>query len=194
MDFNFSDTIILENERVLLRPLAESDLEFLKAPALDDSSIFRYSLSQVKDEDSLKEYIETALKERAASFRYALIIFDKETGGYAGSTSFANISNKDQRLEIGWTWMGKQWQRSGLNRQCKFLLLRYAFEVLGFERVELKTDERNEQSRTAIQKIGGLQEGIFRSHSLMPDGFRRNTVYFSILKNEWPDVKHKLIS
>ena len=87
------------------------------------------------------------------------------------------------------TWFGKSFQRTGLNRNVKFLMLRYAFEALRFERVELKTDERNQQSRLAIEKIGGRFEGILRSHVLMPDGFRRNTVYYSILKSEWPAIK-----
>jgi N-acetyltransferase len=100
------------------------------------------------------------------------------------------VSDKDQRLEIGWTWFGKAFQRTGLNRNVKFLMLQYAFEQLQFERVELKTDERNHPSRKAIEGIGGKFEGILRSHMQLPDGFRRNTVYYSILKAEWPALKN----
>jgi RimJ/RimL family protein N-acetyltransferase len=100
-----------------------------------------------------------------------------------------NISNVDSRLEIGSTWIGKEFQRTGLNRNCKYLLLNFAFDELGVERIELKTDERNTASRNAIQKIGGQFEGILRSHTLMYDGFRRNTVYYSILKKEWEKIE-----
>jgi RimJ/RimL family protein N-acetyltransferase len=113
---------------------------------------------------------------------------------YAGSTSFANVSNRDKRLEIGWTWIGKKFQKTGLNRNGKLLMLQYAFETLQFERVELKTDERNMASRTAIEKIGGKFEGILRSHMVVKDGFRRNTVYYSILSKEWPGVKTNLLN
>ena len=117
------------------------------------------------------------------------IIFDKVKNVYAGCTSFANISNKDKRAEIGWTWIGKDFQKTGLNRHCKFLLLRYMFEHLGFERVEFRTDERNIQSRTAMEKMGAKYEGALRSHTLMNDGFRRTTVYYSILKEEWNKLR-----
>ncbi|MEO6068976.1 MAG: GNAT family N-acetyltransferase [Chitinophagaceae bacterium] len=193
MDFDFTQQIILEDERVQLAPMKREDVEELKNVALQDPSIFRYSLSQITDAMSVQHYVENALAERESKFRYPFVLFDKQQNKIAGSTSMAAISNKDKRLEIGWTWLGPSFQRSGLNRHCKYLLLQYAFEQLEFERVELKTDERNMQSRTAIANIGGQQEGIFRSHSLMPDGHRRNTVYFSILKNEWPLVKQKLI-
>ena len=115
--------------------------------------------------------------------------FDKEKDQYAGSTSFLNISNHDLRLEIGATWYGKSFQRTGLNRNCKFLLLTYVFETLGFERVAFRTDSRNIQSQTAIMKIGGKLEGSLKSHTLMLDGFRRDTVCFAILKSEWPKIK-----
>jgi len=193
MDFNFSAHIILENERTLLKPLSRDDYELLLPIALQDSSLLQYSPAPVYSEALLHQYIETAMADRQKQQRYAFIIFDKKAGQYAGSTSFANISNKDQRLEIGYTWLGKSFQRTGLNRNVKWLMLQYAFEQLGFERVEFKTDERNTASRTAIEKIGGKMEGILRSHTVMHDGFRRNTVYYSILRNEWESLKHTLL-
>ncbi|MFT3827179.1 MAG: GNAT family protein [Chitinophagaceae bacterium] len=190
MDFNFEEEIILEDERVLLRPLKADDYNVLQPVAFEDPTLTKYSPSQIGSQELLQKHIQQALDDRQNKVRYAFVIFDKEKQQYAGSTSLAAISNKDLRLEIGWTWLGRVFQRTGLNRHCKFLLMQYVFDTLSFERVELKTDERNVQSRTAIQKIGGKEEGILRSHTLMSDGFRRNTVYYSILKEEWCELKN----
>lgn len=189
MQFDFLANIVLENQRALLRPLQPGDLENLMPPASSDPLLLQYSRAPINTPELLQQFIDESLQERKNGIRYPLVIFDKGAPAYAGSTSFAAVSNKDGRLEIGWTWFGKSFQRTGLNRNVKFLMLRYAFEALRFERVELKTDERNQQSRLAIEKIGGRFEGILRSHVLMPDGFRRNTVYYSILKSEWPAIK-----
>ena len=189
MDLDFTKDIQLENERVLLRPFMESDWVNLLEVATEDESLVQFSPYLIHTEEYIKEFINTAIKNRANKTHYSFIIFEKKTQTYAGSTSFWNLSNKDKRLEIGATWIGKEFQKTGLNRQCKFLLMSYAFDVLEFERVELKTDERNTQSRNAIQKIGGQFEGIMRSHTLMNDGFRRSTVIYSILKNEWQALK-----
>lgn len=189
MDLDFSKDIQLENERVLLRPLMENDWINLLKIASEHEDLVQFSPIKIHTEEHLKDYIKNCLDSRDAKSYYSFIVFDKQTNEYAGSTSFMAISNKDKRLEIGSTWIGKGFQRTGLNRQCKFLLMQYAFDVLEFERVELKTDERNIQSRNAIQAIGGQFEGVFRSHTLMNDGFRRNTVYYSILKNEWQTLK-----
>jgi RimJ/RimL family protein N-acetyltransferase len=125
--------------------------------------------------------------------RYTFTVFDKTKNAYAGSTSFLNISNPDDRLEIGATWYGKEFQRTGLNRNCKYLLMQYAFDNVGAERVEFRTDERNLASRQAIEKIGGQFEGILRRHTVMYDGFRRNTVCYSILKREWNELKNHFL-
>ena len=189
MDLDFSKDIQLEHERVLLRPLQENDWVNLLKVASEQKDLVQYSPYLIHTEQYLKEFINTAVNNRKNHTHYPFIIFDKQTQQYAGSTSFWNVSNKDKRLEIGVTWIGKGFQRTGLNRQCKFLLMSYAFDALEFERVELKTDERNTQSRNAIQGIGGQFEGIMRSHTLMIDGFRRSTVIYSILKSEWPNLK-----
>ena len=188
-DFDFSTDILLENERVRLQPLSVDDFEHLAAIAYEDQNLLQFSPRSVHTPELLRAYIDLALKDRAAQFRYALVVFDKATQQYGGSTSFVNISNPDKRLEIGYTWYGRSFQQTGLNRNCKWLLLNYAFETLGFERAEFRTDERNIQSRTAIQKLGAQQEGILRSHTVMSDGFRRNTVCFSILKDEWQMIR-----
>jgi RimJ/RimL family protein N-acetyltransferase len=192
MDFNFNQEIILEDERVQLRPLVLSDVDNLLAVATSDEKLVQYSPKPVHTKELLTQYIESALADKLTNDRYPFIIFDKHHNAYAGSTSYLFVSNYNRRLEIGGTWSGKSFQKTGLNRHCKFLLLSYAFDELGFERVEFKTDERNLASRAAIEKTGGKFEGILRSHTLMDDGFRRNTVCYSILKNEWPQLKEDL--
>ena len=189
MDFNFSDNIILEDERALIRPLEAADLENLKVVALQSPTLVQFSPYKIHTYEFLEQFIKDSLKEREVCFRYPFIIFDKKRKAFAGSTSFANVSNKDQRAEIGWTWIGKDFQKTGLNRHCKFLLLEYMFDRLQFERVEFRTDERNMASRTAMEKMGAKYEGALRSHTLMNDGFRRTTVYYSILKDEWKLLK-----
>jgi RimJ/RimL family protein N-acetyltransferase len=159
-----SGSIVLENTRARLEPLSLAHVDLLLPVAQQDPELLRYSPSTVYTRELLTEYIRQALSERAAGTKYPFAIFDKYTGQYAGSTSFGAISNADQRLEIGWTWIGKDFQRTGLNRNCKLLQLSYVFETLGFERVEFKTDARNMQSRKALEQIGALQEGIFRNH------------------------------
>lgn len=188
-DFDFHQQLLLEDERVLLRPLAAEDYVHLSPIALTDKDIIRFSPRQINTPELLQQYLQDALQGRAAEVRYPLIIFDKETQEYAGSTSICAVSNFDKRLEIGYTWYGKKFQRTGLNRHCKWLLLNYAFETLQFERVEFKIDERNVVSQTAVLRLGATKEGTLRSHTVMSDDFRRNTVYFSILKHEWEQIK-----
>lgn len=186
---NFKEEIVLENNFVILKPLEFKDFKGLKEVALDPE-IWQYMpLTYLVQPGDLHEYIKKARKQRRQSLRYPFVIIDKLSGDIAGSTSYGNISLVDKRLEIGWTWLGKKYQGSGINKHCKFLLLKYAFETLAFERVELKTDVLNHRSRKAIQKIGAIEEGILRSHTLMNGGRRRDTVYYSILKEEWSAVK-----
>jgi N-acetyltransferase len=186
MYFNLQKEIILENDRVLLRSMQPADLENLIEVGSQDPKLVQYSPYQIHNRQGLAQFIHQAQKDRfIGKSRYAFIVFDKLKNQYAGSTSFLNISNHNSCLEIGATWIGKDFQRTGLNRNCKHLLLSYAFDQLQAERVEFKTDERNEQSRTAILQLGAKFEGILRSNTLMLDGFRRSTVYYSILKEEW---------
>ncbi len=192
MNFNLSKNIILENKRVKLEQLGQHHLEDLIAIAIQQPRLLQYSPSPFGDKNKLIAYLNIAEQNLAEGTRYAFAIFDKTQKRYVGSTSFGNISNKNQRLEIGWTWLDKAVQGTGLNKNNKFLMLQFAFEKLQFERVELKTDSRNLQSRKAIEKIGAIYEGELRSHTLMNDGHRRNTVYYSILKAEWEGVKNTI--
>lgn len=185
MTFDFADNIRLENNRSLLRPLQHTDAEGLLAAACSDPDLMRYSTALINSPQLLAQYVRTALDEKAQGIRYPFLIIDKASGRYAGCTSYASIVPADERLEIGWTWLGLPYHRTGLNRNNKFLMLEYAFETLGADRVELRTDERNTRSRNAILGIGATYEGCLRHYKIAFDGFRRNTVYYSILREEW---------
>ncbi|MEJ8841524.1 GNAT family protein [Lacibacter sp. H375] len=193
MQFNFDQDILLESEHLLLRPLSVADIENLLGVATADKSLLQFSPKQVYTKELLSEYISEAMLARVAKTRYPFSIFNKTSNCYAGSTSFLNISNADDRLEIGATWIDRSFHGTGLNRQCKFLLLQYAFYEAGAHRVEFRTDERNIRSRKAIEKTGGVFEGILKEHTLMYDGFRRNTCCYRILKSEWEQMKPSFI-
>jgi RimJ/RimL family protein N-acetyltransferase len=193
MTFPFDEEIILENSFVLLRPLKISDVDNLLTIATSDKDLLQFSPMPVYTKELLRRYIENSINDRKGKTRYSFSLFDKIKNAYAGSTSFLNISNADSRLEIGATWIGKEFQKTGVNRNCKYLMLAFAFDELKAERVEFKTDERNTVSRTAIEKIGGQYEGLLRSHTLLSDGFRRNTIYYSILRNEWEATKDNFL-
>lgn len=185
---NFAQDILLENSRVLLRPLSPADTAELAPIALEEG-IWRYTVTRIAGSDELERWAAAALADRAQERRYTFAIVDKAAGKLAGSTSYSNLSVADKRLEIGSTFLGKAYRGSGLNRHCKFLLFSYAFEALQMERVELKTDVLNLRSRKAILKTGATEEGILRSHTLMHDGRRRDTIYYSILRPEWLAIK-----
>ncbi len=187
--FDFTPTLVLENDRLRLEPLQDKHFNDLLPICLAAPNLLQYSPSAFGTEDSLKNYIATALGGRERQQHYPFITFDKQSQTYVGSTSFGNIVNAHQRLEIGWTWLAPTAQRTGINRNAKFLQLSYAFETLQFARVEFKADARNEASRRAMEAIGATFEGNLRSHTLMQDGFRRDTVYYSILAEEWPKIK-----
>jgi RimJ/RimL family protein N-acetyltransferase len=189
MNFPFDEEIILENNFTILRPINKTDIDSLLPVATKDKDLLQFSPAPIYTKDLLQKYIDKAVENRLNKNRYTFIVFDKTQNAYAGSTSFLNISNPDARLEIGTTWYGKNFQGTGLNRNCKYLLMEFAFDKLDAERIEFKTDERNLASRKAIEKIGGQLEGILRQHTLMYDGFRRNTVCYSILKSEWRKLK-----
>ena len=190
-DFDFNNHIRLENEHACLEPLEMRHFNLLKDIIARDEGLMKYSGIRVQSVDDLRTYIAIALQAKAEKQRYAFAIFDKKTNGYAGSTSFANISDKDARLEIGYTWISYAHQRTGLNSAMKYLMLQYAFENLEYMRVELRADSRNVQSRTAMERIGALYEGSLRSHMVLPDGYRRDTVCYSILADEWPKIKQE---
>lgn len=185
---DFSAPIVIENSRVRLRPLELTDFEALKAVAFD-AELWKYTLTRGDDAVSLAAYIRQAVEDRQQGRRYPFAIIDRETGELAGSTSYYNDVEADLRLSIGYTWVGTKFQRSGLNRACKHLLLSHAFCQLRYERVELETDSRNQKSRTAMARMGATEEGTLRSHRITQGGIRRDTVIFSIIRSEWSGLR-----
>ena len=183
--------LILENKRVLLRPLELSDTDSLLEVSLEPE-MWAVGSTAIRDRAELERYIQTALAERERGESVPFTIVDKQNGRIAGSTRYAAISSQHKRAEIGYTWIHPDFQRTGLNRAMKFAMLQYAFEVWGLNRVELKTDERNEKSRNAMLGIGCKQEGILRHHMVTWTGHLRNSVYFSMLREEWPDVRQRI--
>lgn len=183
-------TKILETEQVLLRPVRRDDYnEFI--PLTQDKDLWTYFTNDLSDKDVLLAWVETGIKELTLKKRLALSIVDKKTNSVAGSTSIGNISERDKRVEIGWTWLGREYQGKGINDQAKYLLLEYCFEELGCERVEFKTDVLNEPARNALKRIGAVEEGVLRSHTLVTHNRRRDTIYYSILKGEWKNSNAK---
>lgn len=189
---NFSETLILENEFLRLEPLQMEHYTHLLPISETYPDLLQYSPSPFGGADNLRAYLEIALEARAQGSRYPFAIFDKGSQTYIGSTSFGNYSKNDARIEIGWTWINRSLQGSGINRKAKELLLTYAFESLALMRVEFKTDFRNKQSRRALEKIGASFEGTLRSNTLMQDGHYRDTCFYSILKSEWPEIKRSI--
>lgn len=182
----------LENEYVRLRPLAEAD----RAPLHDlamDPEIWDYFVTRIETDADFDAFFDAALADRAAGVRVAYHITDKAQGLTAGSMSFGNLAERDGRLEIGWSWLGKEFQGRGINRWAKFLMLEHAFERMGVERVEFKTDRLNGKALRALSKIGATQEGTFRSYNPMPGGRRRDAVFFSVIRADWPSVRDHLL-
>jgi len=187
----FPENILLENERVLLRPLENEDLNFLLPFAEQEPDLWSYSAISAAGKQGMADYIEAALRERDLKKEYPFIVFDKKTNMYAGSTRFYDINLFFKSTQLGYTWYGKKFQRTGLNRHCKLLLLGYAFEQWGMERVEFRADLRNERSVNAMKNIGCTVEGVLRSNMPVVDGRRRDSIVLSILKNEWFDSVKK---
>jgi N-acetyltransferase len=192
--FHFDSEYILENDTVLLRPLVESDFENLLPFSLQEPEIWKYALFSADGEAGMKTYIGTALKNRKEEREYPYVVIDKRTNSYAGSTRFCDILPFNSTLQIGYTWYGKNFQGTGLNKNCKFLLLQFAFEDLKIERVEFRADNLNERSIAAMKSIGCTVEGVLRNHFVKPDGTRRDSIILSIVKEEWfSNVKQNLL-
>ncbi|RZK54270.1 MAG: N-acetyltransferase [Hymenobacter sp.] len=186
---DYSQPIVLENSRVRLRPLETADFEALKEVAFDPE-LWRFTLTRADDAVSLAAYIAAAIQARQAEQRYPFAIIDRATGRLAGSTSYYHVDPDNQKLSIGYTWVGTEFQRTGLNRAAKHLLLCHAFDQLGCERVELETDSRNLKSQQAMRRMGATEEGTLRSHRLTQGNVRRDTVIFSIIRPEWNQLRH----
>lgn len=144
------------------------------------------------DEAQLNRWFDMAFADKTANTRRPFTIIDKQTGKIGGSSSLGNISLYDLRGEIGWSWLGKEFRSTGLNKHAKFAMMRYAFEELNFERVEFKTDVENLRARQGLRSVGGIEEGILRSHMTMWNNRRRTSIYYSVLKDEWPQLKQTI--
>lgn len=193
-NFSFSDNIILEDDLVLLRPLQESDIDNLLEISINEPETWKYSLVGADGKENLIQYIQLAIKARENQKEFPFIVFDKKSQKYAGSTRFYDMNLEFKTLQLGYTWYGSAFRGTGLNKHCKFLLLQFAFETLGMERVEFRADNDNKRSIAAMKSIGCKVEGVLRSH--MPTinkEIRRDSIVLSILKNEWfNEVKENL--
>src|ERR1700687_3199327 len=185
--------VVLEGVHVRLEPLAKAHLAGLAEVGLDEE-LWRWIPVPVRTVGEMAAYVESALNELEGGTALPFAIVEKATGCAIGSTRYGNIDRTHHRVEIGWTWVARQWQRTAMNTEAKYLLLRHAFETLGCMRVELKTDSLNERSRAAILRIGAREEGIFRNHMITASGRIRHTVYYSMVDSEWPAVKARLES
>ena len=184
----FPDTLILESDRILLRRLAETDLDHFRLLA-QQPGIWTYFNRDLSISGELEEWVATAIEDCRQCRRFPFTIVDKSTGNICGSTSLGSISFYDKRIEIGWSWLGEEYMGTGINTDAKFLLLQYAFDTLDFVRVEIKTDNLNERAKKALLKIGAKPEGVLRSHMQMFNNRRRDSIYYSILQTEWPSVR-----
>ena len=192
-EFDCKNDYVLEDDIVLLRPLEQEDFNYLLPFALHEQELWKYSLVGAEGEEGLQHYMNIALEARKDEKEYAFIVFDKRTNEYAGSTRFYDIQPEFKTLQLGYTWYGKHFQGTGLNRHCKFLLLSFAFEQVGMERVEFRADNNNERSIAAMKSMGCKVDGVLRSNMPKRDGGRRDSIVLSILKDEWfVDVKEKL--
>ncbi len=176
--------ITLENDYVRLAPLTLQNYHHLYAIA-SQPKLVAYSPSDIASEESLKQYVKTALELQLQKLAIPFIIYDKKQSVYAGSTRYMNIDWRNKVLHIGATWLGREFHGMGLNTQLKFLMINYAFDELQFEKIEFRIDERNIQSRKAVEKLGAVLEGILRENVYLLDGFKRNTCCYGILKEEW---------
>jgi RimJ/RimL family protein N-acetyltransferase len=187
--------VTLEGQHVRLEPLELSHAPDLLSALTNDASVWQWlSIAPPLDLASMEAYIASALELQVAGTSIPFAQISLAEGRAVGSTRYLSISRNDLGLEIGWTWIGKPWQRTAINTEAKLLLLRHAFEELGAVRVQLKTDARNQQSQAAIARLGAVREGVLRKYQRTRGDFIRDTVMFSIIAEEWPEVKRGLLA
>jgi len=192
--FDPQQEYILEDERVLLRPVKEEDWSNFTNLPETSPEIWQYSLMAIQNKEDLKAYFQEAIISRKNGNSYAFIVFDKLTNEWVGCTRFYDIQLKSQSTQLGYTWYKTSVWGSGLNAHCKYLLLQFAFDQLGFERVEFRADYDNKRSIAAMKKIGCTEEGVLRNHLPKPNGGRRDSIVLSILKKEWQEkIKEDLL-
>ncbi len=185
------EPVTLQGQYVRLEPLKMEHFDALWSVG-QDSELWKWTPYQINTPEKMRTYIQAALDGQELGTALPFVTIEQATDRVVGSTRFGNIDAPNHRVEIGWTWIDRQWQRTPVNTEAKFLMLQYAFEVWQCIRVELKTDVLNTRSRAAILRLGAKEEGIFRHHMITESGRLRDTVYFSIIDDEWPDVKARL--
>jgi N-acetyltransferase len=185
------EPVTLEGRHVRLEPLTRDHLDALWTVA-DDPDLWRHTLTRISTRAELDAYVEAAFADQVLGTTLPFATIDLASGRVAGSTRFINASVRDLRVEIGHTFVGRPFQRTAVNTEAKYVMLRHAFESWGCVRVELRTAARNERSRAAIRRIGGIEEGILRRHARMHDGTWRDTVFHGVLDSEWPALRARL--
>ena len=192
--YNFNvniEPVSLTGKHVSLEPLSIQHVLQLCAIGADES-LWQWTLANVCDEEAMTEYVRSALSDQAKGIALPFATRDLGSGKIVGSTRFGNIDVPNRKVEIGWTWVAPEWQRTYVNTEAKLLMLTHAFEVWNCIRVEFKTDALNEKSRNALGRIGAKPEGILRNHMITDSGRFRDSIYFSIIESEWPGVRQKL--
>jgi RimJ/RimL family protein N-acetyltransferase len=185
------EPVTLDGRIVRLEPMSPRHLDGLAQVGLDPA-LWQWTLARPTDRAGLGAWMSTAMANAAAGSELPFVTIERTSGRPIGSSRYLNIVAEHLRLEIGWSWVARDWQRSGANRDAKLLMLTYAFETLGCNRVEFKTDSLNDASRAALLAIGTTFEGIFRNHMVMPGGRLRHSAYYSVIRDEWPVVRSRL--
>ncbi len=180
--------IHLKNERVLLLPFEDDRYQELKEIIFDDG-IWKFMGMFVKTEADFDAYVKNTLADKQKGICYPFLIIDKTSGKVAGSSRYGYLNFPSEKCEIGWTWYGTAFQGTGLNKATKYELLRFGFEQIGFRRIQFSADEENIRSQRAIEKLGAQKEGVFRNNYIDSKGESRNDVYYSIIREDWPQVK-----
>jgi len=189
--FSFEQEIVLENDKVRLRPLRKTDFDTLVNFAIHEPTLWQYSLMQANSKQHMQQYLDHAITRRIEKKAYPFIVFDKLKKQYAGSTRFYDYQKTHKTVNLGYTWYGKDFQGTYVNKNCKFLLLDYAFDVLEIERVEFRADYKNSRSISAMKSIGCTVEGVLGKNCASPDGTRRDSIILSTLRSEWFETKKK---
>lgn len=184
--------VVLTGRHVRLEPMTEAHVPGLAELGIGQPFWDFMVYGKINSVEDMRNWVRDVLgrAEKGTDLPFAAIHL--ESGRVAGATRYLNIMPNDRGLEVGGTWYGPEFQRTVVNTECKYLLFRHAFETLGCIRLQLKTDSRNERSQKAIERIGAVKEGVLRNHMILPDGYFRHSVYYSILDTEWPDVKKRL--
>jgi N-acetyltransferase len=184
--------IVLTGTHVRLEPMTEAHIPALAEIGVGQPFWHFMLYGDMNSEEDMQNWVRDILARAEKGTDLPFVVTHLASGRVAGATRYLNIISKDRGLEIGGTWYGPDFQRTPVNTECKYLLLRHAFETLGCIRVQLKTDSRNERSQRAIERIGAVKEGVLRNHMILPDGHYRHSVFYSILDAEWPEVKRRL--